>query len=242
MIGGGWGGGATPNAPALQEMTFDTASVERRAADRRCAHQLHPARRRQPVQGTVFGELRQRAACRATNFDAALLARDRGCRTPDGEELGLQSGLRRTDQEGQALVLPQRPLPGCVQLRAPACSSTRTRTTRRRGPTSRPEPAGVEREDWIDAQMRADLAGDAEATSWRRPTTQQDFCDCHDAISATTRAGSRLRTDASRCSAVLLDWTVAADEPAADRSERHSPRRALGQHAPAGPKGLDSTR
>ena len=41
MIGGGWGGGAIPNATGVQEMVFDTASVSRRPGDRRRAHQLH---------------------------------------------------------------------------------------------------------------------------------------------------------------------------------------------------------
>ena len=38
------------------------------SADRRRAHQLHPARRRQPIRHLRVLQLRQRAACRATTF------------------------------------------------------------------------------------------------------------------------------------------------------------------------------
>ena len=53
-----------------------------------------------------------------------------------GQELGLQPWIRRTDQARQDLVLCQRPLTGPTSSRQ-ACSSTRTPTTRRNGPTTR---------------------------------------------------------------------------------------------------------
>ena len=60
MIGGGWGGGAIPNMSGQSEIAYDYSAVDAHDLDRRCAHQLHPARRRQPVLGNHCRQHRDR--------------------------------------------------------------------------------------------------------------------------------------------------------------------------------------
>ncbi len=128
MIGGGWGGGAIPNATGVQEMVFDTASVVGRPGDRRRAHQLHPARRRQPVPRARCSATSPTTRCRRTTSTTTLLARNPALRQRRHrrQELGLQPRLRRPDQARQASGSSP-----AAATRAPtssrrACSSTRT--------------------------------------------------------------------------------------------------------------------
>ena len=75
--------------------------------DRRRADQLHPAGRRQPLQRHRLRQLRDRGLGEPTTSPAATCS-SAGLVGPgnDQGERRLQSGLRRTDQARQAVVLP----------------------------------------------------------------------------------------------------------------------------------------
>ena len=143
-------------------------------------------------------------------------------------------GFGGPTQARQDLVLSPaaaRRAPTCSR---PACSSTGTPTIRRKW-TYEPDlsrPASLEK-TWLDAQLRIDVAGQPE---------EQDRRDLHAAgllrLSRRHHAPRRRRKPATtagsrRSASVLLDWTSPLTNQVLHRGQRHPPRRALGQHAPA---------
>ena len=119
MIGGGWGGGAIPNATGVQEMVFDTASVNADLPTGGVRINFIAREGGNQYHGSLFGNFAN-GAMQTTNVDAELLARNPLLVNArhGGQELGLQPRLRRTNQTGQVVVLCQWPLSGCIPLRA----------------------------------------------------------------------------------------------------------------------------
>ena len=74
MIGGGWGGGAIPNATGVQEMVFDTASVNADLATAACASTSLPVRA--AISITAPSSATANSSMQTTNVNAELLARN----------------------------------------------------------------------------------------------------------------------------------------------------------------------
>ena len=75
MIGGGWGGGAIPNATGVQEMVFDTASVNADLATGGVRINFIAREGGNQYHGTLFANFAN-DAMQTTNVDGALLARN----------------------------------------------------------------------------------------------------------------------------------------------------------------------
>ena len=165
MIGGGWGGGAIPNATGVQEMVFDTASVSARTCAtggvrinfiaREGGNQYH---------GTIFGNFAN-DAFQTTNVSAELLARNPALANAGSVDKNwdFNPGFRRTASSATS------------SGSSPAAAS-RARICSRRGmfynknandPTKwtyEPDlsrPASLEK-TWLDAQLRIVVAGQPE--------------------------------------------------------------------------------
>ena len=117
MIGGGWGGGTIPNQGGRRRDVVRHLVGGREPVDGRRPHQLHRQGRRQQVRGTVFANFAN-DSMQGSNYTQRLKdARPHDARR-HREELGLQSGFRRTHRQGQAVVLPVGPQPGREHVRA----------------------------------------------------------------------------------------------------------------------------
>ena len=208
MIGGGWGGGAIPNATGVQEMVFDTASVNADLATGGVRINFIAREGGNQYHGTLFGNFAN-DAMQTSNIDDELLARNpllANAGTIDKNwdfNPGFGGPLRRDRawfflsgrSQGAYLFAPG------MFYNANANDPARWDYV---PDTSR--PASLEK-TWLDAQLRT--------TVQLNPTnkigltyTQQDFCACHDNISATTapEAGYDRRFPTQRV--VLLDWTA----------------------------------
>ena len=73
MIGGGWGGGAIPNATGVQEMVFDTASVDASLATGGVRINFIAREGGNQYHGTLFGNFAN-GNMQTTNIDDELLA------------------------------------------------------------------------------------------------------------------------------------------------------------------------
>ena len=208
MIGGGWGGGAIPNATGVQEIVFDTASVN---ADlptggvrinfiaREGGNQFH---------GSLFGNFAN-DGMQTTNIGDDLLARNPALRNAGGVDKnwdfnpGFGGPLKRDRiwfylsgrSQGAYLFAP-----GMFFNRNANNVSQWTYDP------DQSQPASLEK-TWLDAQGRFTFQVNPK-NKIGVTYTQQDFCACHDSISATTapEAGFDRRFPTQRV--VLLDWTA----------------------------------
>jgi hypothetical protein len=208
MIGGGWGGGAIPNATGVAEMVFDYSSV---SADlptggvrinfiaREGGNQYH---------GTLFGNFAN-SSMQGSNVSDEQLARNPLLANPGGVDKnwdfnpGFGGPLKRDKVWFFASGRSQgaNVFAGGMFYNLNANDPTKW--------TYEPDlsrPASLEK-TWLDAQLR--LTWQAHEKHKIGVTyTQQDFCACHDSISATTapEAGYDRRFPTQRV--VLLDWTA----------------------------------
>jgi hypothetical protein len=208
MIGGGWGGGAIPNATGVAEMVFDYSSV---SADlptggvrinfiaREGGNQYH---------GTLFGNFAN-SSMQSSNVSDEQLARNRLLANPGGVDKnwdfnpGFGGPLKRDKVWFFASGRSQgaNVFAGGMFYNLNANDPTKW--------TYEPDlsrPASLEK-TWLDAQLR--LTWQVHEKHKIGVTyTQQDFCACHDNISATTapEAGYDRRFPTQRV--VLLDWTA----------------------------------
>ena len=187
MIGGGWGGGAIPNATGVQEMVFDTASVNAELATGGVRINFIAREGGNQYHGSLFGNFANDSYADDQHRRRAAGAQPAaGQRRHGRQELGLQPRLRRTNQAGQDLVLCQRPLSGCIPVRARHVLQRQREQPGTSGPTCRTpnRPASLEK-TWLDAQLRS-RSRCSQKNKIGLTYTQQDFCACHDTISATT--------------------------------------------------------
>ena len=208
MIGGGWGGGAIPNATGVAEMVFDYSSV---SADlptggvrinfiaREGGNQYH---------GTLFGNFAN-SSMQGSNVSDEQLARNPLLANPGGIDKnwdfnpGFGGPLKRDKVWFFASGRSQgaNVFAGGMFYNLNANDPTKW--------TYEPDlsrPASLEK-TWLDAQLRLTWQAN-EKNKIGLTYTQQDFCACHDAISATTapEAGYDRRFPTQRV--VLLDWTA----------------------------------
>ena len=235
MIGGGWGGGAIPNATGLQEMVFDTAAVIGRTGDRRRAHQLHRARRRQPVStGRSSAASRTTRSRRPTSATICWRAIRRSstpaASTRTGTSIPASAVRIKRDKlwffasgryQGAYLFAPGMFYNQNANNPAQLGLRPRSRASRRRSRKSGRTRSCVCR------------GRPSQKNKIGFTYTQQDFCACHDAITRHGRARSGQRPPVPHAARGAARLDLAGHQPDPDRGERHPPRRALGQHAPA---------
>ena len=209
MIGGGWGGGAIPNATGLQEMVFDTASVSAELATGGVRINFIAREGGNQYHGTLFGSFAN-DSLQATNIGADLLARNPAlanaghASTRTGTSTPASAVRSSATRSGSSRAAATR----ARTCSRPACSTTRTPTTRPSGTTCpiSSRPASLEK-TWQDAQLRL---------SWQATPEEQDRRHLHAAgllrlprrrspPRSRPRPANDRRFPMQRV--VLLDWT-----------------------------------
>ena len=208
MIGGGWGGGAIPNATGVQEMVFDTASVSADLATGGVRINFIAREGGNQYHGTLFGNFAN------DSMQSSNVSDEQVQRNP------LLSNAGKIDRNWDFNPGFGGPL---VRDRAWFYASGRSQgaflfaqgmyyNLNHNDPTKwdyepdTSQAASLEK-TWLDAQLRTTVQLN-EKNKIGVTYTQQDFCACHDSISATTapEAGYDRRFPTQRV--VLLDWTA----------------------------------
>jgi hypothetical protein len=208
MIGGGWGGGAIPNATGVQEMVFDTASVNADLPTGGVRINFIAREGGNQYHGTLFGNYAN-DSFQTTNIDDELLARNpllRNAGTVD-KNWDFNPGFGGPIKEDRVWFYLSGRSQGAY-LFAPGIFYNRNANdpTKWNYDPDVSQPASLEKQ-WTDFQLR--LTWQATPKNKIGVTYQnQLFCGCHDNISATTapEAGYDRRFPVQRV--VLLDWTA----------------------------------
>src|SRR5688572_4440920 len=185
MIGGGWGGGAIPNATGVQEMVFDTASVSADLATGGVRINFIAREGGNQYHGTFFGNFAN-DAFQTTNIDEALLTRNpllRNAGTVD-KNWDFNPGVGGPLKRDKIWFFASGRSQGAYVF-APGMFFNRNANDPTRW-TYEPDlnqPASLEK-TWLDAQLRTSFQINAK-NKVGVTYTQQDFCACHDAITAT---------------------------------------------------------
>ncbi len=233
MIGGGWGGGAIPNATGVQEMVFDTASVSADLATGGVRINFIAREGGNQYHGTMFGNFAN-DAMQTTNVNAELLARNPAlinAGTVD-KNWDFNPGFGGPLKRDKIWFFASGRSQGAYVF-APGMFSNRNANdpTKWTYEPDLSQPASLEK-TWLDAQLRTTFQIN-QKNKVGVTYTQQNFCACHDAITATTapEAGYDRRFPTQRVDTARLD--VAPDQQGPHRGQRHPSRRAVGQHASA---------
>ena len=157
FLAGGYGGAAAPNPSAVQEFTIDYSGVSAELPTGGVRINLIPKEGGNAFRGVVFGSF-------ANSCDGHQQP-DRGAEGSrpadpqhDQDHLGFQSGIRRSDPEGPALVLRQRPAECRRNLRRRHVSGQHQRP-QCLDVQSRHDPAGIERQHVEGRPGSGHLAG-----------------------------------------------------------------------------------
>ena len=208
MIGGGWGGGAIPNATGVQEIVFDTASVSADLATGGVRINFIAREGGNQYHGTLFGNFAN-DSMQSSNVDDELRSRNPLLANAGKIDKnwdfnpGIGGPIKRdrawfyASGRSQGAYLFSQGMFFNANENNPARWDYVADTTR---------PASLEK-TWLDAQLRTTLQIN-QKNKIGMTYTQQDFCACHDAISATTapEAAQDRRFPMQRI--VLLDWTA----------------------------------
>ncbi len=208
MIGGGWGGGAIPNATGVSEIVFDTASVNADLPTGGVRINFIAREGGNQYHGSFFGNFAN-GALQTTNVDDALLARNpllRNGGTVDKNwdfNPGFGGPLK---QDKLWFYLSGRSQGAYLFAPGMFYNANENDPTRWDYVADLGRPASVEKV-WLDAQLRLTWQA-APKHKLGMTFQQQDFCACHDGISATTapEAATDRRFPVQRV--VLLDWTA----------------------------------
>ena len=208
MIGGGWGGGAIPNATGLQEMVFDTASVSAELPTGGVRINFIAREGGNQYHGTLFGSFAN-DAFQGNNIGADLLARNPALANPGfiDKNWDFNPGFGGPLKRDKVWFYAERPLPGRLPVRARDVLQREREQPGAVGLRARHEPAGLDRED---------VARRADAPVVAGVSEEQDRRDLHAAELLRVprrhhrhgRAGGRPTIAGSRCSASCCsDWT-----------------------------------
>ena len=207
MIGGGWGGGAIPNATGVQEMVFDTASVSADLATGGVRINFIAREGGNQYHGTFFGNFAN-DAFQTTNIDDELLARNpllRNAGTVDKNwdfNPGVGGPLKR---DKMWFFLSGRTQGAYLFAPGIFYNKNANDPSKWNYDPDLSRPASLEK-TWLDAQLR--LTYQINQKNKIGLTYQnQIMCACHDAITATVapEAAYDRRFPVQR--PVLLDWT-----------------------------------
>ncbi len=207
MIGGGWGGGAIPNATGVTEMVFDTASVSADLATGGVRINFIAREGGNQYHGTFFGNFAN-DGMQTTNIGDDLLARNPALRNAGGidQNWDFNPGVGGPIKEDKLWFFMSGRYQGAY-LFAPGMFFNKNANNPNAW-TYDPDlsrPASLEK-TWTDFQLR--LTYQINPKNKIGLTYQQQiFCACHDNISATIapEAGYDRRFPVQR--PILLDWT-----------------------------------
>ena len=207
MIGGGWGGGAIPNATGVQEMVFDTASVNADLATGGVRINFIAREGGNQYHGTIFGNFAN-DAMQTTNVNAELLARNPAlinAGTVD-KNWDFNPGFGGPIKRDKIWFFASGRSQGAYVL-APGMFFNRNANdpTRWTYEPDLTQPASLEK-TWLDAQARVSWQAN-QKNKIGLTYTQQDFCACHDAITATTAPEAAYDRRFPTQRVILLDWT-----------------------------------
>ena len=239
-IGGGWGGGAVPNAAGTQEFAIDVSAVDAQAATGGVRVNFIPRDGGNQFSGTIFGSY-SRGSWASDNYTGTDV-QQRGLTAPskikeNGDfNPGVGGPIVRDKfwffASGRALKADN--LVAGQFMNANANDLTQIRYV------STGEQAILHQDQTIfqlhltyqlNNKNKIGLTYDQESLLWmpvRRDRRRHAGC------------GQRPSLPAAAIRQRRLDLT--GHQPAAARGERHSPRRAVGQHAPADRQGRQHRR
>ena len=208
MIGGGWGGGAIPNATGVQEMVFDTASVNADLATGGVRINFIAREGGNQYHGTLFGNFAN-DAMQTTNVNAELLARNPAlinAGTVD-KNWDFNPGVGGPIRRDKIWFFASGRHQGAY-LFAPGIFYNKNANdpTKWNYDPDLSRPASLEK-TWLDAQLRTTFQVN-QKNKLGVTYQNQVFCACHDAINATTapEAATDRRFPVQRV--ILLDWTA----------------------------------
>jgi hypothetical protein len=208
MIGGGWGGGAIPNATGVAEMVFDYSSVSADLATGGVRINFIAREGGNQYHGTLFGNFAN-SGMQTNNVSSEQLARNPLLANPGGVDKnwdfnpGFGGPLKR---DKVWFFASGRSQGAYVFAGGMFYNQNANDPTKWAYEPDLNRPASLEKQ-WLDAQLRLTWQAH-EKHKIGLTYTQQDFCACHDAITATTapEAGYDRRFPTQRV--VLLDWTA----------------------------------
>jgi hypothetical protein len=207
MIGGGWGGGAIPNATGVQEMVFDTAAVSAELATGGVRINFIAREGSNQFHGSIFGSFAN-SSMQTTNIGPDLLALNPALVNAGGidKNWDFNPGFGGPIKQDRLWFFASGRYQG-ANLFAPGMFYNQNANNPARwdylADTSR--PAKIEKV-WRDAQLRLSWQA-AQKHKIGVTYTQQDFCACHDAVSATVAPESANDRRFPTQRVVLLDWT-----------------------------------
>jgi hypothetical protein len=207
MIGGGWGGGAIPNATGVQEMVFDTAAVSAELATGGVRINFIAKEGGNQFHGTLFGNF-SNDAMQGGNIGQDLLTRNPLLRNAGSidKNWDFNPGFGGPLKKDKVWFYFSARTQGAYVF-APGMFYNRNNGNLNAW-TYDPDldrPASNER-TWLDGQLR--LAWQINQKNKLGITWQQQVnCLCHDAITATTapEAAQDRRFPVQR--PILVDWT-----------------------------------
>ena len=208
MIGGGWGGGAIPNATGVQEMVFDTASVSADLATGGVRINFIAREGGNQYHGSFFGNFAN-DAMQTTNIDDDLLTRNpllRNAGTVD-KNWDFNPGFGGPLKRDKVWFFASGRSQGAY-LFAPGIFYNKNENdpTKWNYDPDLTRPASLEKQ-WLDAQLRTTVQIN-QKNKIGVTYQNQVFCACHDAISATTAPEAAVDRRFPVQRVVLLDWTA----------------------------------
>ena len=207
MIGGGWGGGAIPNATGVQEMVFDTAAVSADLATGGVRINFIAREGSNQFHGTMFGTF-SNSAMQGFNVSDELLAVNPALRNPGhiDKNWDFNPGFGGPLKQDKLWFFASGRYQGAY-LFAPSMfyNKNANDVTKWNYDPDLENPASLEKV-WKDAQLR--MTWQASARNKIGMTyTQQDFCACHDGVTATVAPEAAYDRRFPTQRVVLLDWT-----------------------------------
>jgi hypothetical protein len=207
MIGGGWGGGAIPNATGLQEMVFDTAAVSAELATGGVRINFIAREGGNEYHGSIFGSFAN-DAFQGTNIGDDLLARNPALVNAGGVDKNwdFNPGVGGPLKRDKVWFFASGRYQGAY-LFAPGMFYNQNANNPARWDyvPDLSNPASVEKV-WKDGQLRLSWQA-SQKNKIGFTYTQQDFCACHDAITATVAPESANDRRFPTQRVLLVDWT-----------------------------------
>ena len=212
MIGGGWGGGAIPNATGLQEIVYDTASVSADLSTGGVRINFIAKEGGNQFHGTIFGNFAN-DSFQTTNVDSALLARSAALANAGTVDRNwdFNPGFGGPLKKDKVWFYLSGRSQGAY-LFAPGIYYNKNENdpTKWTYDPDLSRPASIQK-TWLDAQARVSFQI-SQKNKLGVTYTQQDFCACHDNIGPqganihAPEAAYDRRFPTQRV--VLLDWTA----------------------------------
>jgi hypothetical protein len=208
MIGGGWGGGAIPNATGVSEMVFDYSSVNADLPTGGVRINFIAREGGNQYHGTVAANFAN-SSMQTSNVSAEQLARNPLLANPGGVDKNwdFNPGFGGPIKRDRIWFFASGRSQGAnVFAGGMFYNKNANDPTKWTYEPDLARPASLEK-TWLDAQLRTTFQVN-QKNKLGVTYTQQDFCACHDNISATTapEAGYDRRFPTQRV--VLLDWTA----------------------------------